>query len=151
VHIARRMMLRRYMCIGVGVVGERACRMADGASALFCERSSSRWEGSWREAPLRFAFDEDVRVPHHLYFRVLHATRICVCYHLSLTHMAVDCRHCLSFASRVPCASITTTTTHPRVLFDEFASRLHLSFACRVRRGYASHPQLEFACNLRLQ
>ena len=80
-------MLRRYMCVGVGVVGESACRMADGASALFCERSSSRWEGSWREAPLRFAFDEDVRVPHHLHFRVLHATRICVCYHLSLTHI----------------------------------------------------------------
>src|SRR6188768_205142 len=79
-------------------------------------------------------------------FRVLHATRISVCYHLSRTHMAVDCRHCLSFASRVPCASITTTTTHPRVLFDEFASHLHLSFACRVRRGY---HQLEFVCNLR--
>jgi len=62
------MMLRRHMCVGVWVVGESACRIADGASALFCERSSSRWEGSWREAPLRFTFDEDVRVPHHLYF-----------------------------------------------------------------------------------
>jgi len=62
------MILRRHMCVEVGVVREGACQMADGASALFCERSSSRWEGSWRAAPLRFAFDEDVRVPHHLSF-----------------------------------------------------------------------------------
>jgi len=68
-------MLQRQVCVGVGVVGESACRMANGARALFCERSFS---GSWRAAPLRFAFDKDVRVPHHLSF-VICMRRGCAC------------------------------------------------------------------------
>jgi len=142
-------MLQRQMCVGVGVVGEGACRMANGAGALFCERSFSGWEGSWRAAPLRFAFDKDVRVPHHLSF-VFCMRRGCACVLSpfsrssgSRLHAATASRSRLAFdvpASPPPLIHVSCLMSLPAT----FTFRLHVAFGEGMPAITSSHSHVTF-------
>jgi len=122
----------RHVCVGVGVVGEAAYRMADGAGALFCERSSSGWEGSWRETPLRFAFDEDMQVPHHFSFALcMQRGYACVTIFLALIWQSPA-----ATASRSRLAFHVPASPPPPLIRGSYSMSLPVTFTFRLHVAF---------------